>query len=608
MTPTGAMPGQSESNTAKSSPEQEYLRRREAREQALAWHARLDMTMSHLRTATAILAILLGWLAFGPHLISGWWLLAPILLFVGLMAAHERILQRKQRAERAVAFYDGGLRRLEHRWVGRGVTRDDFAPSDHPYAADLDLFGRGSLFDLLCVARTGAGQDCLAAWLLAGAEPGIIVQRQEAVAELRGLLDFREEIALIGEQAKPEQGVLESWGEAAPLLTQPWLRAATVIIGAAGMVSLIAWWPLGYGPVPLIVALAVGQVFLYWLREPLGRILRGVERSANMMEQLSGVMERIEKQEFECALLRELRADLTSGSRPPSALIKGLRAILEWLNLQGSIFFAPFARILLWSTHAALSIESWRRAHGRSLRTWLRVTGEFEALMSLASYSYEHPADPFPTIARDGARFEAIGLGHPLLAESVHVRNNISLGPSARLFVISGSNMSGKSTLLRTIGINTVLALAGGVVRAAELTVSPLQVGASLRTQDSLQGGISRFYAEILRLRQIVAMTDSDRPLLFLLDEILHGTNSHDRLIGAEAIVRTLIAHGAIGLITTHDLALAQIESDAALYAVNVHFEDQLVDGKMSFDYRLRPGVVAKSNALELMRAVGLDV
>jgi DNA mismatch repair ATPase MutS len=327
-----------------------------------------------------------------------------------------------------------------------------------------------------------------------------------------------------------------------------------------------------------------------------------------MMEQLSGLMERIEKQEFQSPLLRQLRADLTSGSRPPSVLIRRLRMILEWLNLQGSMFFAPIARILQWSAQCALSIEAWRRTHGAHLRTWLRVTGEFEALMSLASYSYEHPADPFPAIAPEGARFEAVGLGHPLLSETVHVRNDIALGPAARLFVISGSNMSGKSTLLRTIGINTVLALAGGVVRATELTVSPLQIGASLRTQDSLQGGISRFYAEILRLRQVVAMTDSDRPLLFLLDEILHGTNSHDRLIGAEAIVRTLVAHGAIGLITTHDLALARIESDPSLLAVNVHFEDQLVDGKMSFDYKLRPGVVAKSNALELMRAVGLDV
>jgi DNA mismatch repair ATPase MutS len=199
-------------------------------------------------------------------------------------------------------------------------------------------------------------------------------------------------------------------------------------------------------------------------------------------------------------------------------------------------------------------------------------------------------------------------LGHPLIPESRNVRTDLRLSDEPRVLVVSGSNMSGKSTLLRTAGVNVVLALAGAPVRARRLRLSPLQVGASIHIQDSLQAGASRFYAEIKRLRQIVDLTHGSVPVLFLLDEILHGTNSHDRRIGAEGVVRGLLDRGAIGLVTTHDLALARVAEELAPLAANVHFEDRLEDGKMTFDYRLRPGVVQRSNALELMRSVGLEV
>jgi DNA mismatch repair ATPase MutS len=196
-----------------------------------------------------------------------------------------------------------------------------------------------------------------------------------------------------------------------------------------------------------------------------------------------------------------------------------------------------------------------------------------------------------------------------LIPETRNVRTDLKLSDEERrVLIVSGSNMSGKSTLLRTVGINTVLALAGAPIRARRLRLTPLQVGASIRIQDSLQAGASRFYAEITRLRQIVELTEGELPVLFLLDEILHGTNSHDRRIGAEGVVRGLIERGAIGLITTHDLALARIAEELAPRAANVHFEDHLEEGKMTFDYRLRPGVVERSNALELMRSVGLEV
>ena len=224
-------------------------------------------------------------------------------------------------------------------------------------------------------------------------------------------------------------------------------------------------------------------------------------------------------------------------------------------------------------------------------------------------YAWEHPADPFPEFESAArACFDGEDLAHPLLEESRVVRNSVRLGGELHAMIVSGSNMSGKSTLLRTVGANVVLAQAGAPVRARRLRLSALALGASIRVSDSLQGGTSRFYAEIMRLHQIMELASGGPAVLFLLDELLHGTNSHDRRIGAEAIVRGLVDRGAIGLLTTHDLALAHIAEALAPRAINVHFEDHLENGRMSFDYLLHAGVVEKSNALELMRSVGLEV
>jgi DNA mismatch repair ATPase MutS len=231
-----------------------------------------------------------------------------------------------------------------------------------------------------------------------------------------------------------------------------------------------------------------------------------------------------------------------------------------------------------------------------------------EALCSLASHAFEHPADPFPQFTAQAPWLEAEAIGHPLIDENRVVRNDVRMGGDLRLLVVSGSNMSGKSTFLRTLGVNVVLAQAGAPVRARRLVLSPLAVGASIRVADSLQGGVSRFYAEILRIRQTVDLTAGPLPVLFLVDEFLHGTNSHDRRIGAEALVRSLVKRGAMGLITTHDLALADIVDVLGTQAVNVHFEDRIEGGEIHFDYVMRPGIVRKSNAIELMRSVGLEI
>jgi DNA mismatch repair ATPase MutS len=272
------------------------------------------------------------------------------------------------------------------------------------------------------------------------------------------------------------------------------------------------------------------------------------------------------------------------------------------------VSFTPLAFLLLWNTQLAMVLDAWRRISGSAVARWLAVLGEFEALCALAEYAYENPADPFPEIVAESPCFEAEELGHPLLPRDRCVRNDVRLGAELRVLFISGSNMSGKSTLLRTVGVNAVLALAGAPVRARRLRLSPLTLGATLRIQDSLQAGQSRFYAEITRLRQLVDLAKSTPPLLFLLDELLQGTNSEERRQGAEAVLRTLLDHGALGLITTHDLALTHLAGALTPRVANVHFEDQFENGVMTFDYRMRPGVAASKNALALMRALGFAV
>jgi hypothetical protein len=572
--------------------------------------ARREVLAGNARVVVFLACAALAWFVFGAAKLAAWWLAPPAVLFLALLIVYERIKRACRRAERAVAFYERGLARLDDHWPGTGPAGTSYLEGDHPYAADLDLFGEGSLFELLCTARTRSGEDTLAAWLRSPASADEVQSRQGAVADLRDRLDLREEFALLGADAAQTTDLeaLARWGAAPPVGLPRWARVAAIGFAVLQLAGIVAWFVLSAGLIPFVLAALLAGGFALWLRVPVGRVLATVERRARDLALLSGVLHRIEREPFTSERLQQLQKDLETAGLPPSRRIAQLVGLIDRLDWKRNLFFAPLAYLLLWDTHIALSIEAWRAASGAGVARWLAAVGEFEALCALAAYAYEHPADPFPEIVTDGPCFEGEGLGHPLIPEARCVRNDLQLGGDVRLLVVSGSNMSGKTTLLRTVGVNTVLALAGAPVRARRLRLSPLMIGATLRIQDSLQAGRSRFFAEITRVRQLVDLAKGSPPLVFLLDELFHGTNSHDRCLGAEGVVRGLIDCGAIGLITTHDLALAAIADRLGPRARNVHFEDHLENGTMVFDYRMRPGVVQKSNALALMRAVGLEV
>jgi hypothetical protein len=601
-----------------------YSRILEERNARIASIERRHRLMGYGKLAAALGGAVVVWLAV-EHALSILWLLAPIAAFAALVVTHDRLLEARERQRRAARFFERSLARLDGRWAGTGDRGDGYLESAHPYANDLDLFGKGSLFELLSTARTHIGQDTLARWLLAPADPATIRARQAAVEELRPRLDLRENLAIVAEEARTgvDAVSLAAWGEAPALLESGALRARIRIHTALGFLGLAAVCALALreaGVLALgdiagalvrdgfLVILVANAWFLYRRHGRFGAVAAAVEEAAHELSLISEVLVRLESERFESPLLAALRESLESEGEPPSRQIARLNKLVEYLDSRDHVLVRVLDPFVLWTAHAALRVEDWRRHSGPAVRRWLTAAGEIEALCSLASHAFEHPGDPFPELTDGPACLEAEGIGHPLIPDDRVVRNDVRIGGELRVLVVSGSNMSGKSTLLRTLGVNVVLAQAGATVRARSLRLTPLAVGASIRVTDSLQDGVSRFYAEIVRIRQILDQTAGPAPVLFLIDEFLNGTNSHDRRIGAEALVRGLVERGAIGLATTHDLALAEIAETLGPRAANVHFEDRIEGGRILFDYVMRPGVVRKSNAIELMRHVGLEI
>jgi len=588
-----------------SSAAPEYERRLAERRRRIADLERSHLRLSNLRLLIAAVGAVVLWLALARAALSPWWAAAVWIVFGGVAVIHAKLLERTERVRRAERLYVRALERLAGRWAGSGRGRADFADG-HPYARDLDLFGRASLFELMNTARTEAGESTLAAWLKHGADADAVRVRQAAVAELRPMLDLREQLAVVAAEGEVSRtGALAQWAASPPVGVAAVWRAIFAV-SAAAMAALALFAAFGALTWTPFVVWVFGESILIWRwKGMLLRIVHAIGQPVEDLKILAALARCVEGETFSSPRLIALREQL-AGCAAAIARLERFVSLLE--SSLHNLFAAPITQALLVPQQLAIAIDRWHAAHGRDVDTWLAAAGEIEALSAIATYAYEHEQDPFPTLVAE-AVFDADALAHPLLAIGSAVPNDVLIGGAGpRAIVVSGSNMSGKSTLLRAVGVNVVLALAGAPVRAARLTLAPLAIGATLRVDDSLEEGHSKFYSEILRMRAIVDAAKGPTPLLFLLDEILHGTNSYDRRIGAEAIVRVLVDAGAIGLITTHDLALTELPDRFGGRAVNMHFEDRLEHGRMIFDYRMRPGVVEHSNALALMRAIGLDV
>lgn len=590
----------------------EYPKRLLELEAALT-EARSGQSIAGMIVVAAVLLFLaLGLLAVIRRTVPLWY--PPLGLPVAAVSMQTYLRNRTAalRCSRLAAWYRRGVARLHGNWAGNGFSGEEFSDPGHIFDRDLNLFGKGSLFELLCTARTEMGRRRLASWLRETPSLDETLARQEAVRELTARTSLREEIALLGkfdfEGAKRE--TFENWLESPPAPFRASARWLTLLTSSSLGILLLAGFDHALpwaGLLPWIAALA-------WFHAVYGLVRRRQTRAA--MDSLRplgsevGVFRRglalMCRQTFRSPKLNGLVECVRRGRAARS--VRTLERLIHALEQRNKDWFYGPSIALLFATQVCMAVEDWRQENRASMAEWLDVWAEFEALNALAGYAFEHPANTYPQFTPDDAQFEAEAMGHPLLPEIACVRNDVRLNAASRFYIVSGSNMAGKSTLLRAIGVNAVLALTGAPVCARSLRLSPFSICASIGVGDSLLQGKSKFLAEVERVRQTIEIARGDRPVLFLIDEIFSGTNSRDRREVAESVVRALTGYGAVGALSTHDLALAGMVERTELHGCNVHMGCRGGAGPLDFDYVLKPGVTTESNALVIARMVGIPV
>jgi hypothetical protein len=555
---------------------------------------RLSRRLSRFaRNKRAFIYIVVGYAVFDS---ASALLLVPLLvMLIPVVIVQNRIGRRLDRVYRAAEFHRHALARIEDRWIGDGEDGKQYLGDDEVFADDLDVFGNASLFQFLCTARTPMGRDTLADWLSEPADADEIRERQPAVCELNGNSDLRERLAMLDldRNAADLRAVL-AWANAPELLPDGPMRISGFVL--AGAFAAVIGSGFAF-PVSISVAVIVLELtFFAVVRGRLRPISSRGPSALSTLSYLSAVRSAMRKLSFNSRRLSDLQRAITS---------PGTRITVGFLAYRMVSGLPP---LLLLLCQINPRIDRWRRSLAMNAEKGLVALGELEAIASLAHYAFVQPEATYPELVTTETCYEAADLAHPLIPASERVRNDFQLNDTVRLMVVSGSNMSGKSTMLRTVGLNAVLALCGAPVCGRSVRISPFSIGTAMRFQDSLEQRNSHFYAAITRLRRVMQLLNRDRPLLFLIDEILQGTNSGDRIKGAEAILRRLTDRGGVGMVTTHDLELTRIVDTFDGRATNVHFVDQLVESEIHFDYKMRPGVVPTSNALALMRRMGLDV
>jgi membrane protein implicated in regulation of membrane protease activity len=551
---------------------------------------------------------------------AGFWLVA----FLWILPYHDRVIKRMRREGELRRINEEGLLRLVRDWAHLPLpTLPEPEDSARPIARDLNLFGRASVAQLLGTVHTPPGKTALASWLLHSAPPEEIVRRQEAVAELAPEIDLRQQLQVRArpmDQRPPDIEPFLRWAEEADskgdspwLLRRPsliWLfRALTVLTPLSGLAAALT--PL---PSALFLLLATVNIALgYLLRERTYGTFDRIGAREKDFQQYAEALATIAGHPYRTGELRRMAGELTHRDRPAHAWMDLLHRRLDLSDVRHSSYLhLPLAAIFLWDFHVLLLLETWQRDAGAQARGWLAALGRFEALAALGSLKFEQPEWCFPQVDPSVDRFAAEALGHPLIADAHRIGNDVEVGPAGTFLLVTGSNMSGKSTLLRSIGVNAALAQAGGPVAATRLRMPPVTLATSILVEDSLADGVSFFMAELQRIQKVVAAADRShaegRILLYLLDEVLRGTNSYERQVAVRRVVLHLLGRGAIGAVSTHDLQLAEV-GELKSVCVPVHFRETVHPGgdpPMTFDYAMRPGVATTVNALKLMELVGL--
>lgn len=578
---------------------------------------RVSQAQTFQNASLAIL--LLAFALFAATLILAWhslWLLIAVPWLLGFILAvrlyakhHSAALRAAHRAQ----FYENGVERLQGNWHESPATGLEFARKEHPYQEDLHILGERSLFTMLCTTRSDAGAERLAAYLLDPASLDETRLRQQAVQELRDQSHLREEIAVLGEYQflRGDTASIREWLRLPLLCPRPIVSVAlallSVPVGIVAIAAIAQILPLAHAVSILLVLLACEAALALPLRQEVSartNLLTRKGRLTTELSILSGGLALMQRQQFHSPKLQSLiKAAQASNA---GLRVEQLRKRLALLDRSESEWFYLPAMMTAFKTQLILAAERWRKKHASQLEIWLSAWAEFEALNAIAGFAFERPAYAFPQFATESVTFQAQSLGHPLLPAPNCVVNNIRLDASTRFHIISGSNMAGKSTLLRSIGINAVLAFAGAPVHATSTILSPLCIRTSIATHDSLADGKSRFMAEAERLRSTIQSARQSPPVLFLIDEIFSGTNSRDRRVACEALLEILIENGAIGALSTHDLALTEIAQRSELRGLNMHMESANESDPLDFDYLLKPGIATRANAIAILELIGV--
>ncbi|MFC5411349.1 DNA mismatch repair protein MutS [Larkinella bovis] len=545
----------------------------------------------------------------GAALVVG---LLAVIGFLILLKRHQAVQRRRDRARWLAFINRDENNRLERKFL-RPETGLGFADANHPYAGDLDIFGNHSLFRLLNRTHTFEGSRKLAAYLLSPAPISEVLLRQDAVAELNPLLDWRQELGALA-YLNPTVGdspeALKTWATKPTEPLPVYLTIARWLFPAITL-TLIGFWLSGALPGwAVTVSLLVHGVILGQVAE---RAKNASEQTFAMSQALKtyrDLLKHLETPPFKAAILHRIQTITKLENRTAADAIGHLSRLVENLNFRRNpYFFLLFGIITLWDIHYLQALDRWKKVYGPHLADWLDALAEAEALNSLAGLAYAQPEYAVPEFKETALQLDARQARHPMLTASRSVANSLTITGNGQTILITGSNMSGKSTFLRTIGTNVVLALAGSVVAADRFTCSPVQVFTSMRTQDSLEENTSSFYAELKRLKTLIDRTrqTSNWPVLYFLDEILKGTNSADRHRGARALIFQLHETTASGFVSTHDVELGELAASHP-FVHNYSFNSDVIDGKLHFDYQLRTGICRSFNASQLMESIGIEM
>ena len=594
-------------------PREYYIQRLDKLKLDLKMLLKKKSTLAWLRFAAVVGIIACSYFLAGTGLI--YVVIADVLLVIVFTRLVFIDLKNRSAIEHhnyLITINEDELKALAHDYY-HFADGSEFIPKEHFYANDLDIFGHASLYQYMNRTTSEMGSNTLAGWILQPSDTATILQRQEAIRELGAQTEWRQELQALGAAKKIQLATrhrLQNWFEEENrfINNRSWSLLRYLLPGIILSAVALNIFDVFSNPVRNYFLLASALIAFY-ISKKVTPLHQQVSKMADELDVLSESIHLIEQTTFKTPFLQQLQTRFRQQNGSASAKLKQLKRILERLDLRFNIVvFVPLDVLLQWDLQQVIALENWKQQNRKNVLEWFNALGAFEAVNSLSTISFNHPGWCFPVFKEDHFFMEGNDIGHPLINPSKRVNNPVKIDNNGELMLVTGSNMAGKSTYLRSIGINTILAMAGAPVCAKYFCLSPVQIISSMRIADNLEESTSTFYAELKKLKTVIDKVNNNEKVFILLDEILRGTNSLDRHTGSVALVKQLIKHNAAGIIATHDVELAKMKTGYPANILNYHFDVQVSNDELYFDYRLKEGICTSMNASILMKKIGIEL